>query len=158
MTSSFHQVRNGHVGLVYTFGAITGQRGDGHGGFVLTAPWQEVREANVQIQAILPPADCHGGRFENCMEAFTTETQDVFISATINIHVDPQNIQALYRSVGPDYVSKLVQPRVSQITKEEAVKYSASDIAPRREELRRTIATRLTTDLPRGRSWSTTSL
>lgn len=147
LLASIHSVANGHVGLVYTFGEITGQRGNGAGGLVIIAPWQSLEQANVQVQALHPLTDCYGGRFKGCMEAFTSETQDVFISATINVRVDPRDIQALYRTVGPDYVNKLVLPRVAQVTKEEAVKYSADKIAPSREELRKTIATRLTTEL-----------
>jgi regulator of protease activity HflC (stomatin/prohibitin superfamily) len=144
---SVHVVENGHVGLVRTFGAITGQRGDGRGGIELTWPWQQIQSANVQTQAIRPDTNCYGNRFRGCMEAFTKETQDVFVAATVNFHVDPENIQPLYRTVGPDYVNKLILPRVAQVTKEEAVKYAASDIAPNRETLRKTIAQRLTTEL-----------
>lgn len=142
-----HNVENGHVGLVKTFGAITGQRGDGTGGLVLTWPFQSITEANVQTQLILPPTSCYGGRFQNCMEAFTSETQDVFINAAANIKVNPQNIQSLYRTVGPDYVNKLVLSRMAQIAKEESVKYSADKIAPSREELRKNITKRLTDEL-----------
>jgi regulator of protease activity HflC (stomatin/prohibitin superfamily) len=145
--SIFHKVDNGHVGLVYTFGEITGQRGDGHGGLVVTFPWQSVDQANVQVQALQPITDCNGGQYKACMVGFTKETQDVFVTATINIHINPQNIQTLYRSIGPDYVNKLVLPRIAQVTKEETVKYAAVDIAPNREQLRKTISQRLTTEL-----------
>ena len=37
--SCFHTIDYGHVGLVKTFGAITGQTGSG---LVFTAPWQDV--------------------------------------------------------------------------------------------------------------------
>jgi regulator of protease activity HflC (stomatin/prohibitin superfamily) len=98
-----NKVDNGHVGLVYQFGAIQGQRGDGTGGFVFTYPWQTVAQVNVQVQSIQPPSACSdAAKTAHCLDAASNETQDVFISPTINIHVDPALIQHLYRTVGPD--------------------------------------------------------
>jgi regulator of protease activity HflC (stomatin/prohibitin superfamily) len=147
--SIVHIVDNGHVGLVYTFGGITGQRGDGSGGMVVTFPWQSVQQANVQVQKVVPDTACQSGdvALDNCLTAASNETQDVFIQAVVNIHVDPVNIQELYRNVGPDYVNKLVQSRMAQITKEETAKLAATDVIPSRAALRTSISQRLTSDL-----------
>lgn len=148
-TTVFATVDNGHVGIVTSFGAIVGKRGDGHGGVVMVLPWQNVQEANVQIQKVLPQDECTNGdiTLPNCLEAFSSETQPVFIQPSINVHVDPKNIESLYRDVGPDYINKIVLPNVAQIMKDEVSKYSATDVAPNREQLRRNIASRLTTEL-----------
>ena len=128
------QVPAGNVGIVYAFGAITGQRGEG---LQWVAPWQSVKYASVQVQ---------GHKFEK-LASFSVETQDVFVDATINVQVSPQYIQNLYREVGERYFEILVYPRVLQAFKDETVKYTSVNIAPHREAIRMTVRTRLTNEL-----------
>lgn len=134
VVESFHSVRAGYVGVIYQFGNIVGQT---EAGLVTTWPWQNVQEANVQVQR---------AQFAD-LEAFTSETQDVFIVATMNYRVDPVAIQDLYREVGPNYFDKLIPTRVNQLFKDEAVKYRAVNIAPNREKIRREVRERLAKEL-----------
>lgn len=128
--SSYHQVQAGNVGVVYQFGGIIGQRGEG---LQWVAPWQSVRQASVQVQR---------HTFDK-LDTFSKQTQDVFISATINVRVSPKAIQGLYRNVGPNWFDVLVTPRVNQFLKDETVKYDTTDIAPNREVLRADVRKRL---------------
>ncbi len=129
-----HQVPAGHVGIVYTFGGITGQRSDG---LQWVAPWQDLQAASAQVQ---------GHKFPK-LASFSNETQDVYVDATINVQVSPQQIQELYRDVGPNYFDILVRPRVLQAFKDETVKYTSVLIAPNREAIRKTVRERLTNEL-----------
>ena len=129
-----HSVQTGHVGIVYTFGAITSQREEG---LQWTAPWQNLKPASIQVQ---------GHKFQK-LSSFSKETQDVFVDATVNVRVSPGAIQALYREVGPGYFDILIQPRVLQAFKDETVKYSSVDIAPHRETIRKVVRERLTNEL-----------
>lgn len=129
--ASFHNIPAGHEGLVYTFGKITGRRS---AGLVTIAPWASVKIVNVQTQTIRPTTDCSNGS-KQCMDAFSKETQDVYITPALNIHIDPTQIENLYTKVGPDYVNKLILPKEIQSIKEETVKYSAIDVAPNRNQI-----------------------
>ena len=129
-----YQVPAGDVGIVYTFGAITGQRGEG---LQWVTPWQRVTYASVQVQ---------GHKFQK-LASFSNETQDVFVDATINVKVSPQYIQELYRDVGEKYFDILVRPRVLQAFKDETVKYASVNIAPNREAIRKMVRERLTNEL-----------
>jgi regulator of protease activity HflC (stomatin/prohibitin superfamily) len=134
---TFHSVPAGHVGVVYQFGGIVGQVGDG---FQTTWPWQQVKEASIQIQRAsygLGPGN----------SAFSEESQDVFATATINFQVLPKDIQNLYREVGPSYEHVLIEQRVFQTFKEETVKFKAVDVAPNREVIRQRVRDRLTEQL-----------
>jgi len=131
---SFHTVSAGHVGVVYQFGGIVGQTDSG---FVTVAPWQNVKPANVQVQRYT---------FDK-LDSFSQETQNVFLSATLNYQVNPKDIQQLYRSVGPDYFSKLVPNRVNQFFKDETVNFAATEIAPNRDLIRAHVLKRLKTEL-----------
>lgn len=129
-----YQVPAGHVGIVYTFGGITGQRGEG---LQWVAPWQDLHPASVQVQ---------GHKFQK-LASFSKETQDVFVDASINVQVSPQQIQELYRDVGINYFDILVRPRVLQAFKDETVKFDSVNIAPNREVIRKTVRERLTAEL-----------
>lgn len=130
----FHSVPAGHVGVIYQFGNIVGQT---DAGLVAIAPWKNLREANVQVQR---------QSFDQ-LDSFSQETQDVFIRATLNYQVSPTSIQTLYRTVGPDYFTKLVPNRVNQFFKDETVKYRAVEIAPNRDTIREHVLKRLKKEL-----------
>jgi len=132
--ASTRQVEAGHVAIVYQFGSIVGQRDEGLE-FIL--PWQETRTESTRVQR---------ERFEN-VNAFTAETQDVFIIATLNYSVAPGAVQNLFRTVGPAWFGLLVEPRVNDFFKQEVVKYEAVDVAPNREAIRQAVKARLLADL-----------
>ena len=129
-----YPVPAGSAGIVYTFGGITGQRGEG---LQWVMPWQSVHYASVQVQ---------GHKFQK-LASFSNETQDVFVDATINVQVSPKYIQDLYRDVGANYFDVLVRPRVLQAFKDETVKYTSVNIANNREAMRKTLRERLTEEL-----------
>ncbi|HEY7381692.1 MAG TPA: SPFH domain-containing protein [Gaiella sp.] len=132
--ASVHLIEAGHVGVIYTFGDVTGQVG---AGFQTTAPWQSVRVASTQVQRETFPK----------IDSFSEETQDVFITATVNYEVSPNAIQELYRNVGPSWFDRLVESRVLQIFKDTTVRYKSVEIAPAREEIRRAVRDRLREEL-----------
>lgn len=137
VVASTHEVPAGHVGVVYQYGAIVDQTGDG---LVWTAPWREVKNANVQIQAY----EFHG---EEAITAASIETQDIYFTATLNYSVSPNAIQSLYRDVGPDYFNKLIRSRVNQIFKDETVQYLAIEVTQKRDEIRDAVVARLRAEL-----------
>ncbi|MGH7773652.1 MAG: prohibitin family protein [Candidatus Binatia bacterium] len=134
LAASIHQMPAGHVGVVFEFGAIKDQIGEG---LQFIAPWRNVRLANIQVQRHV---------FDK-LAAFSEESQDVFVRASLNLRVSPQAIQELYRSVGPNYFTILVESRVIQNFKDETVKYKSVDIAPHREDIRKAVRQRLEKEL-----------
>lgn len=127
-------IEAGSVGIVYQFGEIVGQRGEG---LQVIAPWQELRTESIKVQL---------KRYDN-IEALSKETQDVTVVAELNYQVDPAAVQQLYRTVGPNWLETLVDPRILQYFKAETVKYNTVDIGPRREEIRNAVRTVLDEDL-----------
>ncbi len=134
LASAVHQVDAGHVGVIRTFGAITDQSGSG---LVVTWPIQTLEEASVRVE-----------RYDvTDITAFSKETQDVVVSATVNYQVSPRAIQTLYKDVGSGYIDTLLRPRLINFVKEETVSFNTVDIAPNREQIRRTVRDRLKEDL-----------
>lgn len=132
--ASVHQVPAGHIGVVYEFGGIKGQIGEG---LQFVAPWRNVLLANIQVQR----------RVFDKLNAFSEESQDVFVRASLNVRVSPQTIQQLYRTVGPNFFNVLVESRVIQNFKDETVKYKSVEIAPNRENIRKAVRERLEKEL-----------
>jgi regulator of protease activity HflC (stomatin/prohibitin superfamily) len=127
-------VRAGTVGVIYSFGSIVGQVEEG---FHLIWPWWFVTHTDIKVQrAVLSK-----------LQAFSSETQDVFVKASLNYQVSPKAVQTLFRTVGPDYFHVLIEPRVAQNFKEETVKYKSVDIAPNRENIRQSVRQRLEKEL-----------
>ena len=120
---SFAQVNTGHVGVVRTFGRISGQIDPG---VSLIAPWQTYDSVNVQVQK---------QTFTN-LTAFSAETQNVLITTTVNYSVAPQDARGLIARVGTDWFDRLVPNNLNQAFKDEAVKFAAVEIAPHRETIR----------------------
>lgn len=124
------QVEAGHVAIVYQFGEIVGQRGEG---LQFIAPWQTTRTESIQVQR----------RTFESLNAFSAETQDVFIVATVNYSVSPTAVQQLYRTVGPNWFDTLVQARINNFFKEDVVQYETVDVAPNRENIRSSVRQKL---------------
>lgn len=131
---SVKPIEAGHVGVVYQFGEIVGQKPEG---LQFIWPWQELRIESVQVQR---------HRFEN-ITAFSQETQDVFFIATLNYSVSPSAVQTLFRTVGPRWFDRLIEPRVLNFFKEETVKYQTVDVGPNRENIRSAVRARLSQEL-----------
>lgn len=146
LASCVDQVDNGHVGLIYQFGSIDGQRNDA--GIVYHAPWQSVEQVNTQVIAIQPQGSCSDpAKTAHCLNAASNEAQDVFIQPVVRLHVNVSAIQGLYRTVGPNWQDVLVESDIAQFTKEQTAKYKSTDIIPNREALRVAIRDELNTDL-----------
>jgi regulator of protease activity HflC (stomatin/prohibitin superfamily) len=129
-----YQVPAGHLGILYCFGAIDGQTGEG---LQIVAPWKSVYPASTQVQS----------RYYKSLDSFSKETQNVYVAATVNFHVSPENIQRLYRTVGSNYADVLIDPRVYQDFKDATVQYCSVDVAPHREDIRKTVRQRITEEL-----------
>lgn len=77
----------------------------------------------------------HGIHFEN-IGAASLEYQDVFLTGTLNIHVDSNGVDDLFQRVGLDYADKLVIPFFNDIIKEVVPNYAIGDILAKRSEIR----------------------
>jgi regulator of protease activity HflC (stomatin/prohibitin superfamily) len=128
------QINVGHVGVVKSFGQISGTLGPG---VQFKAPWQTVDDFTTQVQS---------QPFDN-ITSFSRETQATSIDLTLNYSINPKDVTTLARNVGTGWFDKLVPNRLFQAVKDETVKYNAVDIAPNREPLRKAIIERLQSSL-----------
>ncbi|MGE0056923.1 MAG: prohibitin family protein [Dehalococcoidia bacterium] len=140
---SVHIIDAREVGVVRTFGSITGQVGEG---FQLTWPWQNVETWNTRLQVIEPDTRCSNGT-DKCMDGGSIDVQDVYLSGTLNISVNPRDVQQLARNIGPNYRDTIVLNRLYQVVKETTALYKAEDIIGNRERIRQTVRQRMQEEL-----------
>lgn len=120
--SSIYIIDPGHVGIVKVFGTLTDVKTNGA---VIVPPWASVDDVSVQVKR---------AEFDH-ITAFSAETQDVFVTATLNLSVSPKAIRQLYTTVGPGWYDTIVPSRVQQTIKEETVKFSTVEEAPHRAQI-----------------------
>ena len=140
---STHIVDAREIGVVRTFGSITGQIGEG---IQFTWPWQTVEKWNIRTQIIEPDSVCSNG-IQKCMDAGSVDVQDVYIQAALNISVDPRAVQQLARTIGSGYKETIVLNRLEQVVKETTALYKAENILAAREEIRKSVRERMTVEL-----------
>lgn len=142
---SVRAVGAGEVGIVRQFGGIVGQQSEG---VAFIAPWQSMDKVSIRTERRT------FGSIAEPITAASSETQDVFVIATINYSVSSTNVQKLIREVGTNWFDILVPTRVNQYIKQETAKWKTIDIIPNRETIRQAVLARLRADL--GENYSIT--
>lgn len=113
-------VPTGYTGIVTTFGKVHENTLDA--GLNVHAPWDNVitmdnREQRVPFQ----------------LEAFSKDIQQVDVQGSINYNIDKTTAMNLYRDVGTEYATILIQPRIQEDVKIVIAKYTAENLIANRQ-------------------------
>ena len=136
--TSVHLIGQREVGVVHDFsGTVTGHVTSGT---AWTAPWQHVKKENIGIQHI----DFELGP-EN--SAVSSDQQPIFARLTLNYRVEAENIEQLYKEVGPSWKEILLESRMLQDFKEVTSGFTAAEITTKRPELRQQTRDRFSDEL-----------
>lgn len=115
----------GTVGVVVTAGVVNND--ERQPGISWVMPFiDDIKVFDVRVQAF---------HFEN-VGAASREYQDVFLTGTVNYHIDQNGAAELYQQVGDDYAQKLIVPFFNDLVKEVVPQYGVADVLPKREEIR----------------------
>lgn len=126
----------GHRAVLMRFGAVRGVLSEGIHlivPFVNSTEMVEVRTQKEESQA----------------SAASKDLQTVTTILALNFHVEPSRVDQLYRDVGRDYVSRIIDPAVQESLKVVTARYTAEELvrvrAQVKDEVEREITERLTT-------------
>ena len=120
VVSCISYVPTGYTGIVTTFGRV--EENTLSAGIAFHLPWQNVvkmdnREQRVPFQ----------------LEAFSKDIQQVDIQGSINYNIDKSTAMNLYRDVGTDYATILINPRIQEDVKIIIAQYTAENLISNRQ-------------------------
>ena len=126
-------VPTGYTGILTTFGRVE-DRTMGAGVHVI-APWQKIVKLDNRTQKVTITT-----------EAFSSDIQEVDLTMSVNYCIDQTTAQNLYKTVGKEYYSIILEPSILNNTKVAFAKYTAENLLAHRDELARQIAEKLAED------------
>ena len=115
-------VTTGNTGVVTTFGKVEDFTLEA--GFHLKAPWNKVVEMDNRVQKSTIQMSC-----------FSSDIQEVTMSYTINYQIDKANAQEIYKTIGVNYYTTIIEPSVFEAVKVATAKYTAEQLVQTRSNL-----------------------
>jgi len=136
----------GHVGVVYDMGRGVLPYSMKEGLNFAIPIWQSVTLMDIRLQeytmSVVP--DEGALRRDDSLDAPTSDGQQVKVDATVIFRVDPEKAPEVYRTVGIDYVDKLIRPYSRSQIRMVISRYTAPAIY---SEKRQEAETAMTTEL-----------
>jgi prohibitin 1 len=139
----FKNIGEREVAIVYNFSnTITGKRDKG---LATIMPWEHIDKENVGIQHEEWAFVRHPDGTDNA--AVSKDQQKVFANLAVNYQINAANVVDLYKRVGPNWKSIIIDARVPQVFKEVTATYQTQNITANREQLRSQTRDRLQQEL-----------
>ena len=127
-------VPTGHTGVKVTLGKVEDTVLPSGLNFIL--PWQNVVNMDNREQ-----------KMPFTLEAFSKDIQQVDVQGSININIDKPTAMNLYKDVGKDYMTIIVQPRILEDVKIVVARYTAENLIENRQKAADAIYEMLKTEL-----------
>lgn len=122
--SSFQTIKSGEVGLKVRFGKIVDSSSLNEG-FNLKIPYVEkIVKVNIRVQ-----------KSELSVESSTKDLQIINTTIAVNYRIDNNKASQLYKTVGNNYESVVLQPAIKESIKSAIAKYNAEEITVNRAEV-----------------------
>ena len=129
----FSTIKTGEIGIKVRFGKIISSTTNE--GIVFKLPFEEMKKINVKVQ-----------KYEN-EEPFSTSTKDLQIvnniKVSINYQIDGTKAVDLYKTVGTNYQTTILEPAIQETIKAVISKYTAEELVTKRSEISLDINTTL---------------
>lgn len=144
ISSTFVFIPAGNVGALYDRGTGIQNRVLGEG-LNLTIPfWQKVQlfDARLQEYTMTAAPDEGAIRRDDSLDAPTSDGQAVKVDATVLFMIDKSKAPELWRTVGTDYVNKLIRPFSRSQIRMVISRYTAPEIYSEKRQEAETVMTR----------------
>lgn len=128
------QVGPGEVGVQVLFGSV--QNGTLHSGLNLVNPLVSVEKMDVKTQAYTMSSARDEGQVKGD-DAITSLSMDgltIKLDLTVWYRLNDDDAPQVYRTIGTDYVEKIVRPAIRTAIRDASVLYSATDIYSSKRE------------------------
>ena len=130
----FAKVNAGYVGIREYFGKVPDE--PLQPGFHITRFFEHVHPVDVRTQ-----------RNTYQMEAFSSDIQQVIVTVAVNSNVSSESAGTLYKTVGMNYLTTLMEPRLLENVKVVISQYTAESLIAQRETLSKQVLELMQQDL-----------
>jgi regulator of protease activity HflC (stomatin/prohibitin superfamily) len=118
---TFYTVDTGYRGIVKTFGAPS-MDAKAEGLHLKIPLAQKVERLSVQTM-----------KYEADAAAASKDLQVVHTQVAVNYHIEPETVPVIFRNIGKDYESKIIQPAVQESVKAVTAQFTAEELITKRE-------------------------
>ena len=127
-------VPTGHSGILTTFGKVEDITLEA--GVHIKSPFQRVVVMDNRTQVARVTLTC-----------FSSDIQEVLVDYSMNYQIDKSNAQTIYKNIGTDYYTTVMQPRIQEVVKSVIAKYTAESLVESRDALSNQITDTLVKEL-----------
>jgi regulator of protease activity HflC (stomatin/prohibitin superfamily) len=120
---SFTIVEAGHRGVVLQLGAV------------LPEVMEEGMHMKIPFIQTVIPVEIRVQKAESSLVSASRDLQTVTTTLAVNFHLDGVSVNQLYRTVGLEYKSRIVDPAISESLKAITAQYTAEDLISKRSEV-----------------------
>ncbi len=124
LLSSVTMIDTGKIGVVTTFGKVTGRELDAG----VSLRWPIVNSVTVY--------DVKIQKEETENQAATKDLQNVTAKLVINYALNRGSVSEIHKTIGQDYKDKIIEPISRETFKSIAAKYNASELITKRQDLK----------------------
>jgi regulator of protease activity HflC (stomatin/prohibitin superfamily) len=132
--SAVVEVGPGEVGVQVLFGSV--QSGVLHSGLNIINPLVSVERMDIKTQAYTMSSAHDEGQMkgDDAITALSMDGLTLRLDVTVWYKLSESDAPGVYRSIGTDYVDKIVRPAIRTALRDIAVLYSATDIYSNKRE------------------------
>ena len=131
IASTVVQVPAGYRAVLLRFGAVQGILWEGIHAIVPGVNSTILMEARTQ-------------KDESKATAASRDLQTVTTSLALNFRVDPERVGDLYKSVGTEYISRIIDPAVQESIKVVTARYTAEELIKNRSQVKQQVEEEIT--------------
>jgi len=137
--NSFYIIQAGQRGVLLTFGNPD------------LTPKAEGLHFKIPLVQKIVKMDIRTSKYESKLSAASKDLQDLQTDIAINYRIESEKVVELYRTVGVDYVTKVIMPIEAEANKYASAQFAAEELIQQREKVRELMLNSLKEKLePRG--------
>ncbi len=150
VASPFVTVGAGQRAVLFSLsgGTVAGQLGEGTHlivPIVQQAVYYDVRSQTYTMSATSWEGEIKG---DDSLRVLTLDGQEVSVELSVRFHVDRAKVSELHKSVGPDYINKIIRPSVRSQARTVIASHTVTEVySTKREAVEGEIESRLKEDL-----------
>jgi len=133
-SSSAQIVDSGHRGVLLHWSAVDVSAPPLEEGLHFVIPFQD-SIVNMEVRTL---------KFVKSTSSASKDLQTVSTEVTVNYNPDPNSVNTLYKEVGLQYESRVIQPAVEEVVKQVTANYNAEELITKRPQVKGDIEEEIT--------------